>query len=224
VSNRFPPHAQAHNWLIHWLNWRDVREHAKSLDGELLDIGCGRKPYAPLVLPHVDRYVGLEHPETLHGREFVDVWGEATNLPFEDASFDSVVAFQVLEHIEEPQVMLREAYRVLRPGGRLLVTTPFMWGIHEAPRDFYRYTRYGLAHLVGAAGFEGVEVTASAGYWATAGLRLSYYTRRLSRGPLAYVMRAVQVVIQATALLLDSLDREESDPPGYVTLARKPAA
>jgi hypothetical protein len=60
----------------------------------------------------------------------------------------------------------------------LVVTTPFMWGIHEQPRDFYRYTSYGLEYLVAKAGFVGVTVESVGGYWTTAALRFSYHLQR----------------------------------------------
>jgi SAM-dependent methyltransferase len=69
----------------------------------------------------------------------------ATNLEkFEDQSFDVVFAFEVLEHIDEPQKAASEFHRVLKQGGRLYVSTPFTFGVHEAPIDFFRYTRFGL--------------------------------------------------------------------------------
>lgn len=100
--------------------------------------------------------------------------GTATELPFDSGSFDTVLMLQTLEHVEEPLVALSEAYRVLRPNGLLVVTTPFMWGIHEQPRDFYRYTPYALEYLAGKAGFEQIDVQPTGGYWLTAGLRFSY--------------------------------------------------
>ena len=113
------------------------------LHGDLLDVGCGQKPYASIFEPYIASYTGLEHPDTIHGREHVDTWGEATAMPFPDESFDSVVSFSVLEHLEEPDVAIREMYRVLRSSGTVLLQVPFIWGIHEAPRDFFRFTPYG---------------------------------------------------------------------------------
>jgi SAM-dependent methyltransferase len=213
----------AYNWLAERINRRQVVRHAHLLTGELLDVGCGQKPYERLLAPRLSRYVGLEHPETRHHREKVDVWGDAAALPFDDASFDTVVSFQVLEHVPEPREVLAEMHRVLRPGGTLFVTTPFMWGIHEAPRDFYRYTPYALQHLLGGAGFEAVVVTPVCGYWATTGLRFSYYLRRFARGPVEPAVRMIQHVVQGATMLLDRLQRVDSDAGGYATVARRPA-
>lgn len=213
-----------HNWLIHRINRREVQRIAELCRGDLLDIGCGQKPYENLLNPYVTRYVGLEHPDTKHPADRVDVWGSATELPFSDQSFDTVVAFQVLEHVEEPHAMLAEAYRVLRPSGLLILTTPFMWGVHEAPRDFYRFTEFGLRHLFERAHFTSIETTAVSGYWVTACLRLSYYLHRFGRGPFKVPLAVVQGVIQLTGMALDRLDRVEGDAAGYVTIGRRRAS
>lgn len=212
----------AHNWSVRRMNRDLVMRYAPACHGELLDVGCGERPYEPLLAPHVTSYVGLEHEATPHSRARVDVWGRADALPFSDASFDTVVSFHVLEHTEVPERVLSEAYRVLRPGGTLLITTPFLWGIHEAPRDFFRFTSYGLEQLVGAAGFELVALEAFCGFWATAALRLSYYiARRGDRRLLRWALVPALAAIQAIGLGLDKIDLDETDTAGYLTLAQR---
>jgi SAM-dependent methyltransferase len=212
------------NWWLLRKNRRDVAELAPLCRGELLDIGCGEKPYEALLRPYVSRYVGLDHPETQHAHDAVDVWGTATDLPFPDRSFDTVVAFQVLEHVEDPAAMIREAFRVLRPGGVFILTTPFMHGVHEAPRDFYRYTEYGLRHLLTTAGFVGVEIRATSGAWLMLGLRFSYLLEKYRGRRVRRIVIALQVLAQATGAVLDRWSRVETDTVGYVTVARAPVA
>jgi SAM-dependent methyltransferase len=212
----------SHNWLITGINRAWAARLAPLAHGELLDVGCGTKPYEELFRPYASRYVGLEHPATRHGREKIDVWGKAEALPFPDGSFDTVVAFQVLEHCEEPATVLGEMRRVLRPGGVVMVTTPFLWGVHEAPRDFYRYTSYGLEHLFAKAGFNRVRVEAVCGFWATIGLRFSYYLQRFRRGRMWVLIAPVQTFVQAFAAVADRIDRVERDTAGYVTVASRP--
>lgn len=209
----------SHNWLIVRLNRDAVARRAHVCRGALLDVGCGAKPYESLLAPHVESYTGLEHPDTVHDRERVDVWGSADELPFEDRSFDTVISFHVLEHTEEPATVLREMARVLRPGGRVLLAVPFVWGIHEAPRDFYRFTPYGLTYLLEGAGFGAISIEPLCGYWATAALRLCYALARLERGPLRLVMRAVFGAIQLVGALLDRADPLPDDAAGYVAIA-----
>ncbi|MFN2595928.1 MAG: methyltransferase domain-containing protein [Pyrinomonadaceae bacterium] len=80
--------------------------------------------------------------------EHVDVMADAYRLPFGDEAFDVVLCAEVLEHLHTPSVALAEMRRVLKPEGKLLLTTPFAYPIHYAPTDYYRYTRYGLLHLL----------------------------------------------------------------------------
>jgi SAM-dependent methyltransferase len=130
-----------------------LAEFSPGLHGRVLDVGCGRKPYRHLV-PAAD-YVGLEL-DTPELRELgaADLYYAGGHFPVPDASFDAVICSQVLEHIFTPAEFLREIHRVLRPGGRLLLTTPFVWDEHSQPWDFGRYSSFGLAHVLQSAGFE----------------------------------------------------------------------
>jgi len=153
-----------------------VREYGEAyLSGRLLDIGCGAKWKQDLLGDLVTEYVGLDHEGSLHDRSAVDIVGTAYEIPQPDDSFDSVLCTAVLEHLEEPATAVREALRVLRPGGYAIYTAPFLWHLHEAPRDFYRFSRFGLSHLFQTAGWEIVELQPLSGFWLTVGSEWSYY-------------------------------------------------
>lgn len=76
-----------------------------------------------------------------------DLVADAHNLPFPDNSYEVVICREVLEHVENPFVVMAELHRVLAPGGTLLLSTRFLFPIHEAPNDHWRFTRYSLANL-----------------------------------------------------------------------------
>lgn len=129
---------------------------AQHLDGRLLDVGCGSQPYRR----YFDglEYVGLDI-DTEANREagVADYFYDGSRFPFADDAFDSVLCNQVLEHVFNPHEFLAEIRRVLRPGGRLLLTVPFVWDEHEQPYDFARYTSFGLRHMFEQQGFCWVE-------------------------------------------------------------------
>jgi SAM-dependent methyltransferase len=125
---------------------------AQRARGRLLDVGCGKKPYAHLFT--VSEYVGLEidTPEA-RATKYADAYYDGQTFPFADASFDTLFASQVFEHVFNPSRFLSEARRVLRPDGLLLLTVPFVWDEHEQPYDFARYSSFGLRHLLQEHGF-----------------------------------------------------------------------
>lgn len=117
--------------------------------GRVLDIGCGRQPLRSRLNANCD-YTGMDSLDTgatLYGAK-PQVFGDAHSLPFADGTFDTVLLLEVLEHLPEPQTAVKEAKRVLSPNGRLILSTPFLYPIHDAPTDYQRWTKYGLRHLV----------------------------------------------------------------------------
>ena len=107
-------------------------------NGTLLDIGCGMKPFENLFSKKI-QYIGVEHEsnETTKADIFTDV---NDGLPFDDDYFDFIIISEVLEHLNEPYKLMAEIKRVLKDGGYLYITTPFIFGLHSLPYDYFRYT------------------------------------------------------------------------------------
>jgi SAM-dependent methyltransferase len=121
--------------------------------GRILDVGCGTRPYEGLFASW--DYVGIDVEESGRAGELkhVDRYFDGRSIPFEDGSFDAVMCTEVLEHCVDPVALTAEMHRVLRPGGGAVITVPFMWGEHEIPYDFRRYSINGISQLLEAAGF-----------------------------------------------------------------------
>jgi len=136
---------------------KNIASLAIELNGEILDVGCGRKPYRDLFT--VDKYVGMdiENPGHSHEGEDIDVYYDGKTFPFEANSFDHAICNQVLEHVFNPNEFLQEINRVVRPGGKLLLSVPFAWDEHEQPYDYARYSSFGLKHLLEENGFKVVK-------------------------------------------------------------------
>lgn len=134
---------------------------AQYAQGRTLDLGAGRLAWRELLRRHSTSYVSgdlfREHPE-------VDVLFDATKgIPFAEGTFDTVFSCSVLEHTRQPWQVFQEMGRVLKPGGVAIVSVPFTFYLHGQPDDYYRFTRYGLAHLAVQADFEVVEMRANGG-------------------------------------------------------------
>lgn len=125
---------------------------APSVHGRLLDVGCGSKPYQKYF--EASEYIGLD----MQGRnKHADRSYDGKTFPFSDGEFDAVLTSEVLEHVFNPDEFLSEINRVLRDGGVLLLTVPFVWDEHEQPFDYARYSSFGLRHLLESHGFEIIE-------------------------------------------------------------------
>ncbi len=212
------------NMLVYHIHDREFRRVAEAhLGGRMVDIGCGTKPYEQLLSPYVDEHVGVDHDATLHDKSRIDLFGTAYDIPSDDSSFDSAVCTAVLEHLEEPEQALRECNRVLKPGGVAIYSVPFIWHVHEEPRDFYRFSKYGLEYLFRKAGFEVIQIKALSGFWVTFGQLFVYNIYRLKIGPFRWIpiIDAIGLVIQGLAYLLDRMDKCERWTWMYLVTARK---
>ena len=197
---------------------------SKYLKGRLIDIGCGLKPHKDLLAPYVTGHIGIDHKKSLHDNSNVDLVATAYQIPVDDASFDSAICTAVLEHLEEPEQAIRECFRILKSGGIALYSVPFIWHLHEEPRDYYRYSKHGLKYLFEKVGFEILELNALSGFWVTFGQLFVYNIYRLNLGPLRWfrIIDAVGLSIQALAYGLDKMDKTEQWTWMYMVIARKP--
>jgi len=145
-----------------------VRDAASALpEGtRVLDAGAGAAPYREL-FGHCE-YVTADWANSPHPTALAcDIVGSLEALPIEDGSFDAVLSTQVLEHVADPARVLLELHRIIRPGGRLYLTVPLVGELHEEPYDFFRYTPYGLGHLLTGAGFDVDSISPRNGYFTT---------------------------------------------------------
>jgi SAM-dependent methyltransferase len=205
----------------HFLHLRslfsDLEKASVHARGKLLDIGCGNKPYEALFASHVRQHIGCDVVQSSDRR--VDVICPATDLPFEDASYDTVLITQVIEHVADHRALLAEGSRVLREGGTLILSGPLYWPLHEEPFDFFRFTEHGLRFLLEGAGFVVVETRRNGGKWALCG-QVLIHTIQETRLNRPFLVRAINRLFAR----LDDRSTGGTTPMNYVVVARKPAA
>jgi SAM-dependent methyltransferase len=212
------------NYLIYHIHDKNLKEYAqKYFKGKLLDIGCGEKPYEKLLSEFVDKHIGLDHIESIHSKKNIDLFGTAYDIPSGDEEFDSVLCSAVLEHLEEPEKALKECNRILRRNGIAIYSVPFIWHIHEAPRDFYRFSKYGLKYLFEKNGFEVLEMKALSGFWITFGVLFCYNIYRFNKPPLSwlFLIPIISVIVQFFIFFLDKIDKTEDWTWMYMVVVRK---
>jgi SAM-dependent methyltransferase len=150
---RVPLHPQ---WL---LGRRRPDDAIAQLRGIVLDIGCADR-WIERHCPSDVHYIGLDYPPTgavLYAAQ-PDIFADASRLALADACVDAVLCMEVLEHVHDHVAALEEFARVLKPGGTLLLSMPFMYPVHDAPHDYQRLTEYGLRRDLARAGFSIVRL------------------------------------------------------------------
>jgi SAM-dependent methyltransferase len=190
----------------------------------VLDAGAGEGRYSRCFAGR--RYCGVDLAvgDTAWDYSRLDAIADLTALPFPDGTFDAALHIVTIEHLSEPARALREIGRTLAPGGLLLVAAPHEWEVHQAPHDYFRFTRYGLAHLLEKSGFEVLELRAAGGYFRLLARRLLNGLQFFSGGLrwLFFIPAALFLAPPALVLpWLDSLDRERNFTLGYICTARK---
>lgn len=132
--------------------------------GSLADLGCGHVPFYMIYKDYVTDVTCIDWPNTLHKNQYLDLEYDLNKpLPLPDRQFDTIIISDVLEHIAEPHALWAEMARILKPGGKILLSVPFLYKIHEAPYDYFRYTEYALRNYAAKHNLNVVELESFGG-------------------------------------------------------------
>lgn len=200
-----------------------VRDFAKLVPPgrRLLDAGAGESQYEPLFegLQYIAVDLGVGDTEWSYSS--LDAVADLGKLPFRDEAFGGAVNIVTLEHVRYPRTVVAEIARVLEPGGRLLLVTPLDWEEHQDPHDFFRYTRYGVEHLVRSAGLRVERLQPVGGFFRLLSRRL-LNAPQFFPAPVAWLVLALVAVPALLLPLLDRLDERQAFTLGHICIARKP--
>ncbi len=158
-----------------------LRSALPSLSGRFLDIGCGQMPYRDLILKstRVDEYIGLDLGNNKYAEhQMPDAIWDGLTIPYEDCSFESAMATEVLEHCPDPQNVINEVYRILKKDGVFFFTVPFLWPLHDMPYDEYRYTPFALRRMFENAEFYKIDIVPLGGWDASLAQMLGLWVNR----------------------------------------------
>jgi SAM-dependent methyltransferase len=165
--NPSPKFSNSHLYLVRSSILRSLVLNLESLKGRLLDVGCGQSPYKPLLLSpngFASEYIGLDLEANPVHKNNPDLLWDGNSIPLTDNYVDSVLLTEVLEHAPEPVLLLKEVSRVLKSGGRLFGTVPFLYPLHEVPWDFYRFTPFAIERFSKESGFNIIKIEALGGW------------------------------------------------------------
>lgn len=212
---------------------RFLRPRLAQLQGKVLDVGCGEMPFRNF-LPNDVQYQGIDVPDAVSFgmRDHPEiVMFDGTHIPFPNNSWDGILCTEVLEHTFEPDALVAEMLRVLRPGGTLLLTVPFAARVHHAPHDYQRFTRFRLRRML--SDFEAVEILERGNDYSVIANKLVVLNARLLTGsnwgkrilflPIVAVflgpLAGLAVVAAHISMLLGFGSKD--DPLGYGCIAKK---
>ncbi len=195
--------------------------------GKLADLGCGTVPLFDAYRNLVTDVVCVDWPSSLHVCPHIDIHCDLNApLPFRNARFDTVVLSDVLEHVFRPHLLMSEISRILKPNGVVFVNTPFLFGVHEAPQDYFRYTEFALRELTNFCNLN-VEVLTPLG--GAPDVIADLVSKHLERIPLVGKMSARLTQWLAATIarlpLLRGFVKQGMPylPSGYFMVVRKPA-
>ena len=177
-----------------------LKQHDRE-QGCILDAGAGAKAQLRKGFLEKASYVSVDIKQD----SGISAMADIHFLPFREHSFDAVICTQVLEHVRDPIRGCEELHRVIKSGGRVFVTLPFVWREHAHPTDFWRFTSYGCYRLLQDAGFSNIEVASNGGYFIVLDYILRRLGYRLFGRTIGHICAVLYKPVGAALYLLDKL-------------------
>jgi len=203
-----------------------IKDFSKKCKNEekLLDAGAGEMPYKKY-FPQTD-YESCDFCKLDEYRYKVDFTCDLQNIPRENETYDTILCTQVLEHVPEPQKVINEFHRILKKQGKLFLTVPQGWKLHQEPYHFFNYTSYGIKYIAEKAGFKVIYIKEKGGYFKMMASRISYsspfYLKHLKGLKAIFVLPffaihslIFSIIIPFLVYHLDFLDKEKKYTLGY---------
>jgi SAM-dependent methyltransferase len=191
----------------------------------VLDAGAGECRYAPLFKAH--RYIAIDSSvgDAAWDYSKLDVIGDLEQIPVSTDAFDAVISVVVLEHTRRPQQVVEEMARVMRPHGKLFLVVPNQWEVHQSPNDFFRFTQYGVSHLLTVSGLRILKMEPVGGFFWLMSRRcvnaLTFFQGGL-KWPIFLVLAPfLGFLLPVLFYFVDTLDKRRDFTLGYICIGEK---
>jgi SAM-dependent methyltransferase len=232
-------------WLPKWLafrinpvpflieNFLTVAAKEIPVGSTVLDAGAGECQYASLFSHCIYLSIDFAKGDPRWNYRRLSVIGDLLSLPLKNGSVDVIICTQTLEHVNDPNALLKELSRSLKSGGRMYLTAPQGWPIHQAPYDFFRFTHYGLEHLLNKFGFTVEFIRPQGGYFLYLANCLLYmhrvlfptgrpFLKRFLLSPLQFLTVLFATILgPLTMYALDRFDKRREFTLNYECRCRK---
>lgn len=196
-------------------------------ESKVLDAGAGecvyRKYFSHCDYVSSDYCVGDEHWDY----KKIDLVCKLSDIPVKDETFDYILCTQTLEHVPDPDKVISELGRVLKKNGKLFISAPFIHAEHQIPYDFYRYTQYGLRHLLESNNFKNIQIAHGGGYLIVSGNFLKHMPALIFKNRclaiIKWPMLVITNIIYKILILIDDNNKDNPNGPtfNYLVTATK---
>lgn len=207
-----------YDWLRGKYLLPGLEKWGQKINGTIIDVGCGTKPYQSLIGKNADKYIGIDQPGS---QGEIDIFSEALNLKLPDASVDASFNSWLLDDINEPQKYFKELNRVLKIGGLAIMVESQSFPEHDAPNDYFRFTRHGLTYLAEKNGFTVEEIIPLGGFWVQIGLQPSSFFLRGAAGIIGSWVKIFLIIIHPLFFSLDKINFLPRGTSGHLAVFRK---
>ena|SRR3989344_3603585 len=227
----FSPH-----FLIKYYLLKDIIDVIQKykFKGSVVDIGCGQKPYKKL-FRYSGSYQGIDFKDYSKNTSFYGTrpdyffdkkYSETSILPFNSDSFNHTVSFQVLEHHKNPQKLIEEIIRITKKGGLVLLSVPLIWGLHEKPNDYFRFTEYGIKELIKKYDCKILYLKRQGSIFSTISILLNdYWVQKMEEGKIffyfAILFYPFSLLFSYSCLFLDKIFPSKEIFLNYLILLKK---
>lgn len=197
--------------------------------GRLVDVGAGKSKYRPMIERSVSEYIPVDDLSSQYqydrdsAKKSVQYVSDASALPFQDKEFDSALCTEVIEHVQDPQAVVNEIYRVLRPGGHLILASGWLAPYHAEPKDYWRFSVEGYQVLGARAGFSFIHQEKQGGLFSSLYFIVSRNVELRGGRAVLILWRKLWRIRRLMELLAEKMDTlfPTPDAMGHVVVLKK---
>jgi SAM-dependent methyltransferase len=197
-------HSNLDIFIVRTSIFNALKKVAPQLSGCLLDVGCGYMPYKSFLLStnlQIKEYIGLDIHDNIY--QNTDLEWDGQTIPLTDQSVDCAIATELLEHCPNPELVLKEICRVLKPNGIIFLTVPYLWPLHCIPNDEYRYTPFSIHRHLLDSGFKDIKIQALGGWDASLAQMIGLWVKRRLSGKKKRILSLIALPIISLLLQID---------------------